>query len=377
MPDNHRSPNGNDENPEREAKRARTEQGYSKERRVEDDGRSEDHTSHQAVNQRLLAVAIEENGDLNNSRPERGAWLTQERKRYLEKENVDENSNPTEEQVLKQIFLPKVQAGVEFKDPIKTWVQLEPSSLCPAWKEATESVMPLSASRADNSLMKNLNEFRNESRAKCKIFDSAKAALEDKGLKETEEIAVYDHNCFIITTKLRLIDVYDKINVNSSGFRRQDVGRSNFSRRDKIDWRRRSGSHSSSRSRRRRSRSHSSSRSYHRQRSRSNSSSRSYHRRDRSSSPRHDWKERRPYNHKDEEKLSSDRHRRYGDFRDYGHGTRGGRDSWDSYRRSSHHDSRDSRNRDHGRRYEDERRDHRSSPSMRTAKSPSRKTYKD
>ena len=29
------------------------------------------------------------------------------------------------------------------------------------------------------------------------------------------------------------------------------------------------------------------------------------------------------------------------------------------------------------RRYEDERRDHRSSPSMRTAKSPSRKTYKD
>merc|ERR1712025_525790 len=262
-------------------------------------------------------------------------------------------------------------------------VQLEPSNLLPAWNEATESVMPLSARRGDNCLLNNLNEFNNESRAKCKIFDSAKAALEDKGLKETEDIAVYDHNCFIITTKLGLINVHNKKNVDSSGFRRQDVGRgrsdngmdkSNFSRRDKNDWRRRSRSRSSSRYRRRRSRSHSSSRSYHRQRSRSHSSSRSYYRRDRSTSPRHDWKE-RPYNHKDEEKLSSDRHRRYGGDRDHGHGSRGSRDPWDSYRRSSHHDSRDFRNRDHGR-YEDDRRDHRNSPSIRTAaKTPSRKTY--
>ena len=43
----------------------------------------------------------------------------------------------------------------------------------------------------------------------------------------------------------------------------------------------------------------------------------------------------------------------------------------------THHDSRDSRNREHGR-YEDDRRDHRSSPSIRTAsKTPSRKTCKD
>ena len=120
---------------QRRRSRSEDDSGTSRDPRTSrPDHRRAGDDAHEAVNNRLLAVADEE-GDARAEAPMRGAWLAEELKNYFETNRIDENSNPTEEEIFRQIRPHNFHEG--FVDPIKVWRPVDESDriLLPAWNK--------------------------------------------------------------------------------------------------------------------------------------------------------------------------------------------------------------------------------------------------
>jgi len=72
-----------------------------------------------SLSSRLVEMS-KENGEAAG-KPQRGAWLSEQLKEYFAK-NKNEDSDPTHDEIVKQIRLPSMNEGVVFQEPITKWV---------------------------------------------------------------------------------------------------------------------------------------------------------------------------------------------------------------------------------------------------------------
>jgi len=72
-----------------------------------------------SLSSRLVELSKENGVDVE--KPKRGAWLSEQLKEYFAK-NGNEDSDPTDDEIVKQIRLPSMNEGSVFQEPIMKWV---------------------------------------------------------------------------------------------------------------------------------------------------------------------------------------------------------------------------------------------------------------
>ena len=92
------------------------------------------------VQRRLFIVSTE----YKPQRPQRGLFLTEKLKEYLENNPVESDSEPTEEEIRKQIKLPTKEQveSRRFQEPICHWIPVEKAELCPPWLSHNKALLP-------------------------------------------------------------------------------------------------------------------------------------------------------------------------------------------------------------------------------------------
>ena len=92
------------------------------------------------VQRRLFTVSTE----YKPQRPQRGLYLTEKLKEYQENNPVESDSEPTEEEIRKQIKLPtkKQVESRRFQEPICHWIPVEKAELCPPWLSYNKALLP-------------------------------------------------------------------------------------------------------------------------------------------------------------------------------------------------------------------------------------------
>lgn len=88
-----------------------------------------------SLSSRLVEMS-KENGE-NAEKPKRGAWLSEQLKEYFAK-NGNEDSDPTHDEIVKQIRLPFMKEGAVFQEPIMMWVTVEEGedNPVPSWDKS-------------------------------------------------------------------------------------------------------------------------------------------------------------------------------------------------------------------------------------------------
>ena len=91
------------------------------------------------LSDRLLAISAEE----RPNKP-KGAWLTENMKKYKEENGIVSEEEPTEEDIKNQVKLPTKEQieREEFKEPITNWVSVEPSSSSVPWLSWSRAGLP-------------------------------------------------------------------------------------------------------------------------------------------------------------------------------------------------------------------------------------------
>ena len=188
--------------------------------------------------------------------PSRGKFLESEMKKYQEENPALGDSEPTEEEITRQIRLPTWQPDKIkelYQEPLRKWVSVDPSEKYPAGDEHIQSRRstyadwlgedrvpnwdkeilpeeevvrppdwrPPTPPRVNFSLTELTQQFETEEEARrnkprhSKTYNSKEAVFEDRDLDEDEIIVLYDKECIITTTKgaliknrMELVDVF-------------------------------------------------------------------------------------------------------------------------------------------------------------------------
>ena len=234
----------------REVKRGRVEPSRDRRRsRSRDQRTSRDRSPpRENLGDRLMNLA-KQTGPSKD--PKRDWKLEDEMRKYREENGIESDSEPTEEEITKQIRLPtwqpdkiKKQGQDLFKEPILTWVSVDPDEKYPSGDDKMESRRdqsyaewlgedrvptwdkerlpkeevirspnwrPPTPPRVNISLIKFSQEFENEEESRRnkprrpKTYNSKEAVFDDRDLDEEESIVLYDKECIITTTKRALI----------------------------------------------------------------------------------------------------------------------------------------------------------------------------
>ena len=181
-------------------------------------------TPPRSTGDRLLALSRDEN---SKSKPARGNWLTQEVERYKRDNNVESDSEPTEEEITKQIKLPTKEQieSQSFKEPIKQWVEVKPqedpkNEYGIPWLKWNKEILPEeeivrgpdwkppTPPRVDISVFSYLSAFTEETApaAEVKVFKDKQSALESN----EETLVIYHDNGIIKTTREDLLRQQEK-----------------------------------------------------------------------------------------------------------------------------------------------------------------------
>ena len=148
-------------------------------------------------------------------REPRGQWLTEQIEEYKKKHGVDDEAEPTEEEIKMQLKLPTKEKvdNNDFKEPLTNWLPVENTGI-PGWRKELlpeEEVMrppdwkPPTPPRVDISLQVYKDEFREESPKLPKITeiiqDKEKLLRDERDLDENDEVVLFNNSCIIRTTK--------------------------------------------------------------------------------------------------------------------------------------------------------------------------------
>merc|ERR1719334_2865388 len=139
-------------------------------------------------------------------------WLKKEIAKYKEINKIDDESEPTEDEIKLHLKLPNPEKISEFKEPLRQWETVENTGI-PSWNkdllpeeevEKPADWKPPTPPRVDISLISALEEFENESAkppAYNKIINDKREILEDRKMNDTDEFVLYSGACIVRTTK--------------------------------------------------------------------------------------------------------------------------------------------------------------------------------
>ena len=191
-----------------------------------------------------------------------GKFLENEMKKYHKENPVLSDSEPTEEEITRQIRLPtwqpdkiKEQGKELYQEPILKWVSVDPTEKYPAGDEHIQSRRstyaewlgedrvptwdkeilpeeevvrppdwrPPTPPRVNISLIEFSQQFETEEEARRnkprhpKTYNSKEAVFDDRDLREDESIVLYDKECIITTTKGALLKKKRELEDESRG----------------------------------------------------------------------------------------------------------------------------------------------------------------
>ena len=72
----------------------------------------------------------------------RGSWLTAQMENYKSSNGITEDTEPSEEMIRKQIFLPAADQFHEFQEPIKKWEKVSGDHKIPDTSEEKRKTLP-------------------------------------------------------------------------------------------------------------------------------------------------------------------------------------------------------------------------------------------
>jgi len=177
-----------------------------------------------SLSSRLVEMS-KENGE-NAEKPKRGAWLSEQLKEYFAK-NRNEDSDPTHDEIVKQIRLPSMNEGTVFQEPIMKWVSFTveegEDDPVPSWDK---SLLP------DEEVIHDL-EWQPPTPPSEAVFDFIHRF--EKEIKEETKINKVLKEGDSLNDALRCLDIEDEV-VFEDGFTLMRVKKERLDKRNDGDY---------------------------------------------------------------------------------------------------------------------------------------------